>query len=262
MLCRLKLYLPFPAQRWVCPSAGIHPMRYTDIAIIGGGLAGSTAAAMLGRAGIAAVLIDPHDPPIRPTSASKKSAAASSSNDFARPELPSRYLRSATHDGENWIARFGYLLDKRPSQQYGILYDALVNAIRAEIPRLAWKSIFAKAVSVSTSAERQKIVLSNDDDNLRTAGRARQRTERRIAPHARHRAPDRQRLPFHLDRIQHRAGRPPGLRIPGPDLFLGTAERPDRLHLRCSRSASGCGPTCSSIARSTIPGCSRCVARR
>ena len=35
-------------------------MKYTDIAIIGGGLAGSTAAAMLGRAGIAAVLIDPH----------------------------------------------------------------------------------------------------------------------------------------------------------------------------------------------------------
>jgi 2-polyprenyl-6-methoxyphenol hydroxylase-like FAD-dependent oxidoreductase len=35
-------------------------MRYTDIAIIGGGLAGSTAAAMLGRAGIPTVLIDPH----------------------------------------------------------------------------------------------------------------------------------------------------------------------------------------------------------
>ena len=35
-------------------------MRYTDIAIIGAGLAGSTAAAMLGRVGIATVLIDPH----------------------------------------------------------------------------------------------------------------------------------------------------------------------------------------------------------
>src|SRR5439155_962993 len=35
-------------------------MRYTGVAIVGGGLAGSTAAAMLGRAGISAVLIDPH----------------------------------------------------------------------------------------------------------------------------------------------------------------------------------------------------------
>ena len=30
------------------------------IAIIGGGVAGSTAAAMLGRAGVAAILVDPH----------------------------------------------------------------------------------------------------------------------------------------------------------------------------------------------------------
>ena len=35
-------------------------MRKTDVAIVGGGIAGSTAAAMLGRAGIRAVLIDPH----------------------------------------------------------------------------------------------------------------------------------------------------------------------------------------------------------
>src|SRR5437016_10160651 len=36
------------------------PMRQTDIAIVGGGLGGSAAAAMLGRAGIDTVLIDPH----------------------------------------------------------------------------------------------------------------------------------------------------------------------------------------------------------
>ena len=35
-------------------------MRQTDIAIVGGGLAGSTAAAMLGRAGISTLVIDPH----------------------------------------------------------------------------------------------------------------------------------------------------------------------------------------------------------
>ena len=36
------------------------PMKYTDIAIIGGGLAGATAAAILGRAGVAAIMVDPH----------------------------------------------------------------------------------------------------------------------------------------------------------------------------------------------------------
>ena len=35
-------------------------MRQTDIAIVGGGLAGSIVAAMLGRSGIDVVLIDPH----------------------------------------------------------------------------------------------------------------------------------------------------------------------------------------------------------
>ena len=36
-------------------------MKTCDIAIAGGGLAGSTAAAMLGKAGYDVVLIDPHD---------------------------------------------------------------------------------------------------------------------------------------------------------------------------------------------------------
>ena len=71
-------------------------------------------------------------------------------------------LRSATHDGENWIARFGYLLDKKPSRQYGIMYDALIGAIRAEIPAPA-ELIYAKVTDVSTSAERQKLTLSDGE---------------------------------------------------------------------------------------------------
>jgi hypothetical protein len=38
-----------------------HPCGTPTSAIIGGGLAGSTAAAMLGGAGIASLLIDPHE---------------------------------------------------------------------------------------------------------------------------------------------------------------------------------------------------------
>lgn len=137
-------------------------MRYTDIAIIGGGLAGSTAAAMLGRAGISTILMDPH-PVYPPGLRCEKLSGHEQLERFRRTGIAEATLRAATHDGENWIARFGYLLDKRPSQQYGIMYDALIGAIRTEIPASV-ESIFAKAVSVSTSAERQKIVLSNGDE--------------------------------------------------------------------------------------------------
>src|SRR5438270_1441695 len=134
-------------------------MRYTDIAIVGGGLAGSTAAAMLGRAGIPAVLIDPHPLP-RPDFRVEKLSGNQQLERFRKTGIAESVLRSATHDGENWIARFGILLDKRPSRQFGIMYDALINAIRAEIGRPT-EVIHAKATAIRTSAERQRLTLSN-----------------------------------------------------------------------------------------------------
>src|ERR1700733_3433617 len=130
-------------------------MKYTDIAIIGGGLAGSTAAAMLGRAGIPAVLIDPH-PAYPPDFRVEKLSGDEQLERFRKTGIAESVLRSATHDGENWIARFGYLLDKRPSRQFGIMYDSLVNAIRAAIPP-AVEQVYAKVVAVSNSADRQKL---------------------------------------------------------------------------------------------------------
>jgi 2-polyprenyl-6-methoxyphenol hydroxylase-like FAD-dependent oxidoreductase len=137
-------------------------MRYTDIAIVGGGLAGSTLAAMLGRAGVSAVLIDPH-PVYPPDFRVEKLSGELQVERFRRTGLAEATLRSATHDGENWIARFGYLLDRKPSQQYGIMYDTLVNAIRAEIPA-GVESIHAKVTSLSTSPDRQKITLSSGEE--------------------------------------------------------------------------------------------------
>lgn len=147
-------------------------MKYTDIAIIGGGLAGSTAVAMLGRAGIPAILIDPHQAYPFDFRVEKISGDEQLSR-FYQTGIADSVLRSATHDGENWIARFGYLLDKKPSRQYGIMYDALIGAIRAEIAAPA-ELFYAKAG---------------------------QWPERRAAPQSRHRAPDHQRQPFDLDRI-------------------------------------------------------------
>src|SRR5664279_1517709 len=136
-------------------------MRYTDIAIIGGGLAGATAAAMLGRAGVAAIMVDPHlsyPPDFR----IEKLGGDGQIGRLRKTGLAEAVLRNATHDGVNWIARFGYLLDKAPSQQFGIMYDTLVNTIRAEIPGTV-ETIVAKAVSISTSTDRQQIALSNGE---------------------------------------------------------------------------------------------------
>ncbi|WGS30411.1 NAD(P)/FAD-dependent oxidoreductase [Bradyrhizobium sp. ISRA464] len=136
-------------------------MRHTDIAIIGGGLAGSTAAAMLGRAGIPNILIDPHwtypfDFRV------EKLGGVEQLQRFAATGFAESVLRSATRSGENWIARFGYLLDTPPNQQFGIMYAALIAAIRAEIAEPA-EFVCDKVIDVRTSAERQTLALSNGD---------------------------------------------------------------------------------------------------
>lgn len=135
-------------------------MKYTDIAIVGGGLAGSTAAAMLGRAGIATILIDPHV--VYPPDLRCEKISGNQLNILRKTGLAEGTLRAATLDGRVWLARFGYLLDKKPSDQYGIMYDTLVNTMRSQIPDEV-ETIHAKAVAISTTPERQKVVLSDDD---------------------------------------------------------------------------------------------------
>ncbi|MEY9131968.1 choline dehydrogenase-like flavoprotein [Bradyrhizobium diazoefficiens] len=207
-------------------------MRYTDIAIIGGGLSGSTAAAMLGRAGISTVLIDPHESYPADFRVEKLSGHVQVER-FLKTGIAESVLRRATFAGENWIARFGRLLDKAPSRQFNILYDSLVNAVRDEIPATV-ERVCAKALAVETSPERQRITLANGETISARPGRARQRPERRPAPPARHRPQGRQRLPFDLDRVRRDAGRSEFVRLPGADLFLGAAERPHPLHLAVS----------------------------
>src|SRR5689334_22420378 len=137
------------------------PMRYTDVAIIGGGLAGSTAAAMLGRAGISACLIDPHlsyPPELR-----CEKLGGDQLELLRRTGLAEQTLSATTLDGQVWEARFGYVVAKKPSDQHGILYDTLVNTMRSQIAGDI-EIIQAKADAVSNSADRQKIVLSNGEE--------------------------------------------------------------------------------------------------
>jgi 2-polyprenyl-6-methoxyphenol hydroxylase-like FAD-dependent oxidoreductase len=136
-------------------------MRYTDIAIVGGGLAGSTAAAMLGRAGVPTVLIDPHT--IYPPELRCEKLGGDQVDLLRKTGLADATLRAATLDGEVWEARFGHVVAKKPSDQHGVMYDTLVNTMRAQIPPEV-ETIHAKAAAISNSEERQKVVLSNGEE--------------------------------------------------------------------------------------------------
>ena len=136
-------------------------MRYTDVAIIGGGLAGSTVAAMLGRTGIAAVMIDPH--PIYPPELRCEKLSGQQLDLLRKTGLADATLDAATLDGGVWEARYGYIVAKRASDQYGLMYDTLVSSLRAQIPSDV-ESIFAKVSAISNTPERQKLSLSNGEE--------------------------------------------------------------------------------------------------
>jgi 2-polyprenyl-6-methoxyphenol hydroxylase-like FAD-dependent oxidoreductase len=136
-------------------------MRYTDVAIVGGGLAGSTAAAMLGRAGIPALLIDPHI--VYPPELRCEKLDGVQLDILRKTGLADATVGATTLDGEVWEARFGYVVARKPSDQRGVMYDTLVNTVRAQIaPEVA--TIHAKAFAISNSDERQKVVLSNGEE--------------------------------------------------------------------------------------------------
>src|SRR5262245_60201096 len=107
-------------------------MRQTDVAIVGGGLAGSTAAAMLGRAGIDALLVDPHQ--LYPKDFRCEKLDASQVTLLRKTGLAEFVLAASTPDLEVSIARFGRLVESRANGQYDLLYDTLVNTMRAALP--------------------------------------------------------------------------------------------------------------------------------
>lgn len=134
-------------------------MRQTDIVIAGGGLAGSCAAAMLGRAGISTVLVDPH--PLYPPDFRAEKLDSTQTAVLRKTGVGEAVLRAATLDGESWVARFGRLIEKRPGDQHGILYDTMVNAMRGEISGAEF--LHAKVMDIAVSAERQTVTLSTGE---------------------------------------------------------------------------------------------------
>lgn len=137
---------------------GSHATLSTDVVIIGGGLAGSLAGAMLGRAGTNCVVVDPHreyPPDFRCEKLDGDQVAR-----LQKTGLAAEILSAATFDGEAWVARKGVIVDKRPGDQHGIFYSSLVNRVRSLIPPSV-HFCQGTARRIETSADRQSVTLSD-----------------------------------------------------------------------------------------------------
>lgn len=134
-------------------------MQETDIAIVGGGMAGSAAAAMLERLGLDAVLIDPHE--VYPADFRCEKLDESQVRLLERTGLADEVLQVADRTDCIWICRNGRVVEKRPSKQYSAPYEVLVNAMRNAVRTVP--VVADKVMAIDTSIDRQVITLSKSE---------------------------------------------------------------------------------------------------
>lgn len=135
-------------------------MHQTDVAIIGAGVAGALAAAMLGRQGTSTCLIDPIHP-FGPDFRCEKLEHAHIEA-LNRAGLVDEILSCGERYDRIWIARQGYLVEKRPMLEYGIEYSALVNRLRALVTGDV-KFLQDKVVAADLSGERPVLSLASGE---------------------------------------------------------------------------------------------------
>ncbi len=132
----------------------------TDVAIVGGGLAGSLTAAMLGRAGIDALLIDPR--PEYPSEFRCEKLDGDQVAILRKTGIADAVLRASTHDVVSWVARNGRVVEKRPGDQQGIYYAPLVNTVRTQIPPDT-RFLETKATGLKTGPASQTVTTAAGD---------------------------------------------------------------------------------------------------
>lgn len=131
-----------------------------DVLIVGGGLSGSIAAAVLGQAGYQVGLIDRFllfPPQFRVEKVNGATIGA-----LQRFGLFDRVAAASTYFDRIINVRHGQVLDETHTPNYGIMYHDLVQAIRAQLPASVDLRI-DRVVDVETSADRQRVTLASGD---------------------------------------------------------------------------------------------------
>ncbi len=134
-------------------------MERRDVAIVGGGLAGSALAAVLSRSGLDVGLHDPHAAYPDVFQAEKLTARQIAA--LGRLGLDRPALAVATAIDELWIARSGRVVERRANREHGIGYGALVEAVRSQLP--AGTMHVGRVAAIEASDDRQRVRLASGE---------------------------------------------------------------------------------------------------
>ena len=130
-----------------------------DIAIIGAGLSGSLAAAVLGRAGYRVALIDRYR--AYPPEFRVEKVGGDQVELLRRLGLLDCVAAASTPFNQVINARHGQVIDRTNTPHYGIFYQDFVNVVRAQLPSSV-KFVVGQAVDVKADAERPQVVFADD----------------------------------------------------------------------------------------------------
>ena len=106
--------------------------RDADVAIVGAGLAGATAALLFARQGLSVAIVDPHG--TYPADFRCEKLSGDQLRLIGRLGLDDAVQAHSTPVNEVLVARGGRAVDLRTTQERGLRYDTLVNAVRSVWP--------------------------------------------------------------------------------------------------------------------------------
>ena len=129
-----------------------------DVAIVGAGMGGAAAAAVLGRAGHRVALIDRHQ--TYPPEFRAEKITGAQIDLLKRLGLFEAVTSVATSYDDIISARGGQVVDRKRIQEYGIPYQGMVAAVRREIPSDV-RSVTGVVAALKTSDDIQEVRLSD-----------------------------------------------------------------------------------------------------
>lgn len=133
----------------------------SDIAIVGGGLSGTLAACILGRAGYRVTLIDRHR--VFPQEFRVERIGGETIEKLQRLQLLAPLSAAGVPFDDIVNMHKGRMLDRTQDRHYGFFYNRLVTAMRAALPDTV-KFVVGQVSGLRTSATQQRISILGQDE--------------------------------------------------------------------------------------------------